>query len=87
MLLSVPTHGRNGQTSTTAPRYLSLLKAEAAMDVVTAVAMGSEDEDKMQSLPISGWAKGRRIRLCDPPFSLLYSLVRANFNHLLQGYE
>ena len=37
-------HGRNAQTSTTAPRYLSLDKAEVAMKVDTAVAMGFEEE-------------------------------------------
>ena len=49
MYVSIPVlmHGGNAQTSTTAPRYLSLLKDEAAVEVVTMVAMGSEEEYKM----------------------------------------
>ena len=69
-------HGGNAQTSTTAPRYLSLLKTEAAMEVVAVVAMGSEEEYKMQS---DNREDGGSTTF---PFSPLYSLVRAN-NHLL----
>lgn len=41
-------HGGNAQTSTTAPRYLLVLKAEVAVDVVAVVAMGSEKEYRVR---------------------------------------
>lgn len=57
VLISALMHGGNRQTSTTAPRYLSILNAEAVMEVVTAVAMGSEEEYKTQCLSITRWGK------------------------------
>lgn len=43
-------HGNNRQTSTTAPRYLSvLLKAENAVEVDTEVVMEFEGEYKVAS--------------------------------------
>jgi len=40
----VRVHGGDSRTSTTAPRYLSLLRAEVVMGVVAVVAMGSWGE-------------------------------------------
>ena len=43
MSFPAQTHGESEQTSTTAPRYLSVeLKADAAVEVVTVVAMEFE---------------------------------------------
>ena len=54
------THGKTAQTSTTAPRYLSLrIKAEDVVEVVTVVAMKIWEEYKVQS-----WSTSERITKC-----------------------
>ena len=66
--------GGNARTSTTAPRYLSLRKAGAVMEVVAVVAMGSE-EYKTQSDD-----KASKGGISDS------TLIRVNNHHLLPSH-